>query len=206
MTTPSAPPDNVRLYPCLDTGINFRLSEISNIRNTLQDEATKRARARRRYKTAYTSSYALNTGVCVITSATTAGAIGSLCSGIGAPAALPLGIISLAASAVGLVGATAQKILLKKLEKHDRILTLAEAKLATIDRLVSRALKDDDVSDSEFEEIQREMSDFRAKEREIQLKIRASANTDLDRLKKDLLEKGRQQGLSEAKQALNERS
>lgn len=198
--------EDVRLYPRLDTGLNFRLAEISHIRSNLQDEAAKRARTRRRYKTAYTASYVVNTGVCVVTSATTAGAVGTLASGVGAFAALPLGIISLAAGAVGLIGSTAQKILLKKLEKHNRILTLTEAKLSTIDGLVSKALKDDDVSDEEFDAIQREIRDFRAKRREIQLKIRASSNTDLDHLKKELLEKGRQQGLTEAKQALNERS
>jgi hypothetical protein len=93
------------------------------------------------------------------------------------------------------------------LEKHDRILALTEAKLNTVDRLVSKALKDDNVTDEEVDAIQREMSNFRSKKREIQLKIRASLNTETDlyKLKKDLMEKGRQQGLLEAREALSGR-
>ena len=221
MATPNAPPDDVKLYPKLDpvassddvrlypqleTGLSFRLSEITNIRNTLQDEAAKRVRLRQKYKTAYVISHALNTGVCVVASVTTAGAVGTLAAGVGAIAALPLGIISLAAGAVGLVGSATQKILLKKLEKHNRILALSEAKLCTIDRLVSKALKDSFVSDLEFDAIQEEMADYRAKRREIQIKIRASTNTDLEKFKKDMIERGRKKGLQEAKRALNEKS
>lgn len=219
---PSAPPgalyaeaprtltqDDAKLYPHLDMleqGTNFRLSEVSNIRKSLQDEASQRARARRRYKVAYTTSFAVNTAVCAVSSLSTAGAVGTLATGVGAVVALPLGIVSLVGGGVGLIGSTVQKILLKKLEKHDRILALAEAKLGTVDRLVNTALNDDHISDSEFEAIQREMAEFRTRKREIQLKIRASSNTDLEHLKKDLMEQGRQQGLEEARQALGKRS
>jgi hypothetical protein len=73
---------------------------------------------------------------------------------------------------------------------------------------VSKALKDENVTDEEFDAIQREMSDFRSKKWETQLKIRASLNTEMDlfKLKKDLTEKGRQQGLLEAREVLSGRT
>jgi hypothetical protein len=163
---------------------------------TLQDEAAQRARMRHKYEIAYTASHTINTTACVVSSVSSAGVIGTLAPGVG-PSALPLGI-----------GSTTQTILLRKLEKHDRIRALTGAKLNTVDRLVSKALKDDNVTDEEFDAIQREMSDFLSKKREIQLKIRASLNTepDLGKLKKDLAEKGRQQGLLEAREALSGRT
>jgi fructose-1-phosphate kinase PfkB-like protein len=73
--------------------------------------------------------------MCVVGSVTTTGAIDTLATGVGVVVALPLGVVSLATGAMGLVGSTVQKILLRKLEKHDRLLTLAEAKLMTINGL-----------------------------------------------------------------------
>ena len=130
----------------------------------------------------------------------------SLAVGVGIMTALPLGIASLVAGVGGLVGSSVQRILNKKVEKHDRLLMLAEAKLSTITALVSKALRDNSVSDAEFEAIQREMSDYQAKKRAIQTKVRTEVGSDLEGLKRGLLEEGRKQGLMEAKQALNERS
>ena len=135
---------------------------------------------------------------------TSAGAVGTLAAGVGVVAAIPLGVISLVTGAVGLIGSATQKMLLKKLEKHNRILALTEVKLSTIDRLVSKALKDNSISDDEFDAIQREFCDFRKIKREIQAKIRASSDTDMERLKQDLIEQGRQRGFLETKQLLND--
>jgi hypothetical protein len=143
MTTSSAPTNDVKLYP-QDVGTNFHLAEITKLRSTLQDEATQRERTRRKYKTAYTASHTINTTPCVVSSGC---AIGTLATGVGAIVAFPLGIVSLTTGAVGRIGSTTQNILLRKLEKHDRILALTEAKLNTVDRLVSKALKDDKVTD-----------------------------------------------------------
>ena len=189
MAEPTAPPSGLRVYPRLDGGNSFRLAEVSNIRRDLQNEASKRARSRQRYKKAYLASYAVNTGACAASSLATAGAIGTLTTGVGAIASLPLGIAALTAGVVGLTASAAQKILLKKLEKHERILALTEAKLSTVDRMVSYALKNDDISSEEFDAIQKEMSDFRVKKRDVQVKVRSSAGTDIDRLKKELIEK-----------------
>jgi hypothetical protein len=140
--------------------------------------------------------------MCVVGSVTSAGTIGTLATGVGAIAALPLGIVSLAAGALGVIGSAAQKIMLKKLVKHVSLLTLAETKLSTINGLVSKALMDNHVTDEEFDAIQQEMNDYHDKKREIRTKIRNSTTTDIEGLKKQLLEQGRQQGLTEAKNAI----
>jgi hypothetical protein len=53
---------------------------------------------------------------------------------------------------------------------------------------MTKALKNNNMTNEEFDAIQMEMSDFRSKKREIQLKIRSSLNTepDLYKLKKGL--------------------
>lgn len=208
MTSPSAPPDEeVHLYPRLDNiGMDFRLTEITCIRDRLECEVQKRDKTRRRFKAAHTATHVVNTGVCVVGSVTSAGAVASLASGVGIMAALPLGIISLASGALNLVGSTAQKILYRKVEKHERLLVLAEVKLSTINAMVSRALTDNSIADTEFEAIQREMSDYQAKKRAIQTKVSTAVGSDIEGLKKGLLEEGRKQGLMEARQALKERS
>jgi hypothetical protein len=43
------------------------------------------------------------------------------------------------------------------------------------------------------------MNDYHTKKREIQCKIRNSMTTDIEGLKQELLEKGRQRGLMDAK-------
>ena len=201
MTTQSS-----ELYPILDHGMSFRLNEIANIRDRLQSEVQTRDRTRRRYQAAYTTSHAINTCVCIAGSATSATAVGSLATGVGVMIALPLGAVSLAAGVASIVGSGILKVLHKKIEKHDKLLTLAESKLATVNTLVSKSLKDNSISDSEFELIQNEMSDYHTKKRAIQTKVRTQVGSDLDGLKKELLEEGRKQGLMEARQALNEKS
>jgi hypothetical protein len=83
MSAPSAPYMNAgaKLYPQLENGETFRLSDIVNIRNQLQSEVESRAETRRHYKTAYTTSLTVSTGMCVVGSVTTTGAIGTLATG-----------------------------------------------------------------------------------------------------------------------------
>jgi hypothetical protein len=91
--------------------------------------------------------------MCVVGYVASTGTIGTLATGVGAIVALPLGIVSVAVGTVGLIGSTVQKIWLRKLEKHDRLLTLAEAKLSTINGLVSKGLMDNHVTDEEFKTV-----------------------------------------------------
>lgn len=186
----------------LETAKSFRLTEIARIRIELQNEVESRQKTCRRYKTANTTTHAVNVGMCVVGSVTSAGTVGTLATGVGVIVALPLGAIALATGVLGVIGSSVQKIILKKLLKHVNILTLAETKLSTINGLMSKALKDNHVTDEEFDTIQQEMNDYHAKKREIRTKTRDNTTADIEGLKKQLLEQGRQQGLTEAKNTM----
>ena len=79
---------------------------------------------------------------------------------IGLPAAIPLGGVggAFAAASSGLI--IASKKLDSKIKKHQEIVTLAIAKRDTVDRLHSKALTDNKISDSEFQLLMAEFSQY----------------------------------------------
>jgi hypothetical protein len=95
----TAPP----IYPNLPTedspsdepAQNFRLKQIRDIRDYLENEAEIRSRLRRRYKSIYNTFFYLSTTTGVIAMGAGTGSVVALSTGIGALVALPLGIASI---------------------------------------------------------------------------------------------------------------
>ena len=92
----------------------------------------------------------------VLSSASLASAL----SVIGLPAVIPLGGVcgAFAAASSGLI--IASKKLDLKIKKHQEIVTFAIAKRDTVDRLLSKALTDNQISDSEFQLLMAEFSQY----------------------------------------------
>ena len=86
--------------------------------------------------------------------------LGVLTTVIAAPA---IAIATGTAVGVGLliiIGGQVSKKIVLKVAKHEKIKTLAEAKLNTISSLISKALVDDNVSDEEYSLILNEFVKF----------------------------------------------
>ena len=89
-----------------------------------------------------------------------AGGVAAAFTGIGIPAALPIGCV---ASLFGLTAAGFTgfyKKLEPKLIKHCEIVTLASAKCTTVDRILSKSLIDCKISDAELQSILNEKDSY----------------------------------------------
>lgn len=166
---PTAPP----LYPNLNNdGTTFRLTEIRKIRDFLETEVNTRGRVRRSHKRAYNAFYYVNSGAGITAACSTTASIILASTGIGALGAIPLGSVAIVTGVVSVASSKICKIILRKLQKHERIENIAMAKLSSIDSLVSKALKDNRVSDEEFNVILQEMDSYRELKSQIKRKIR----------------------------------
>ena len=74
-----------------------------------------------------------------------------------------------------------------KIKKHQEIVTLAIAKRDTVDRLLSKALADNQFSDSEFQSIMTEFSQYNLLKEAVRAKLtRQSSRPDVEKIKKDV--------------------
>ena len=80
----------------------------------------------------------------------------------------------------------ASKKLDSKIKKHREIVTLAIAKRDTIDRLLSKALTDNKIADSEFQLIMAEFSQYNVLKEAVRTKLTKNpSQPDLEKIKKD---------------------
>lgn len=180
---PSAPllETSSQLYPDLTAELSaetnnsdqyFRLKQICEIRDKLEQEAETRGRLRRRYKAFYSTTHYVNMGSSLTAVASSTAAAISLSTGVGAIAAFPLGIVAIATGVIGVVSSKIGKLVLKKCEKHERIKYIALSKLSSISNLVSKALTDKQISQEEFEVILQEMESYRDHKSQIRNRVR----------------------------------
>ena len=97
-------------------------------------------------------------GSTALSTAFSGASFGSALYVVSLPATVPLGGVggAFALASSGLI--IASKRLDSKIKKHQEIVTLAIAKRDTVDRLLSKTLADNQISDSEFQLI---MTEFR---------------------------------------------
>ena len=200
---PTAPPIE-SIYPDLptvnsmnlktepnDSAQSFRLKQIREIREYLQNEAETRGRLRRRYKSAYNTAHYVNMGSSLTAVASSTAAAISLTTVIGTLAALPLGIVAIATGVVGIVSSKISKLVLKKTEKHERIKLIAMSKLSSVNDLVSKALTDGKISDEEFHVILNEMESYRDLKSQVRKRIRNELSSEREQEIREESEKKR---------------
>jgi len=112
---------------------------------------------------------------------------GSAISVIGLPATIPLGGVAGSFALVSSGFIVASKRLDSKIKKHQEIVTLAIAKRDTVDRLLSKALADNRVSDTEFQLIMDEFHQYNALKAAVRAKLtRKPSRPNIDKIKKDI--------------------
>ena len=106
---------------------------------------------------------------------------------IGLPAAIPLGGVGGAFAAASSDLIIASKKLDSKIKKHQEIVTLAIAKRDTVDRLLSKALANNQISDSEFQLLIAEFSQYNVLKDAVRSKLtRQSSRPDVEKIKKNV--------------------
>ena len=157
---PSAPHDESSLYPQLPHH-DFRMQKANEIAAALNAEVVHYRGVAKKYKQAKKIVNWSATGSAILSACLSTAGLGSAISVVGLPASIPLGSVggAFALASSGLI--IASKKLDSKIKKHQKIVTLAIAKRDTVWRLHSKALRDNQISDSEFQLIMDEYTQYR---------------------------------------------
>ena len=175
---PSAPEPSI--YPQLPQ-LDFRMQKANEIAASLDAEVAHYRVVAKKYKRA---KKIINWSV---SAACSTASFGSALSVIGIPVAIPLGGVggTFALASSGLIFVS--KKLDSKIKKHHEIATLALAKRDTINRLLSKALSDNQISDSEFQLIMAEYSQYNVLKEAVRSKItRNPSQPDIEKIKKNV--------------------
>jgi len=182
--TPSAPPDQI--YPDL-TPLDFRMKKINEISATLHGEVDHYRSVAKKYKRTKKFVNLGAGGSSVLSAVFSSASFGSAISVIGLPATIPLGGVAggFALVSSGLI--VTSKKLDSKIKKHQEIVTLAIAKRDTVDRLLSKALADNKVSDDEFQLIMAEFSQYNVLKGAVRAKLtRKPSSPNIEKIKKQI--------------------
>jgi len=139
--TPTAPPE---LYPRLT---DFRIQKINEISAALNSEVSHYRAVAKKYKRAKKFVNWSVASSCALSAAFSSANFGSALSVVGLSATIPLGSVggAFAFTSSGMI--IASKKLDSKIKKHQETVTLAIAKRDTVDRLLSKTLADNHISD-----------------------------------------------------------
>jgi len=175
---PSAPPAEP-LYPVVaaEPSQNFRLHKVNEISNTLAGEVHHYRLVAKKYKRARKFVNWGAAGSSVLSAAFSSASFGSALSVVGLPAAVPLGGAGGCFALVSSAMIFASKKLDSKIKKRQEITTLAVAKRDTVNRLLSNALKNNEVSSHEFDTILSEFQQYNFLKDQVRAKMLRQPST-----------------------------
>ena len=128
----------------------FRLDEISKIENYFIEEINQRKSCSKKLSK-YVAAFDYTDKILIVLSATAGGiSICSFTSIVGAPVGIASPRFALIFSLSTGITKRLLNITRKKKKKHNKILMLAKSRLNSIERLISQALTDMDISHEEF--------------------------------------------------------
>jgi len=181
---PSAPPEQI--YPDLPS--DFRMRKINEISATLRGQVDHYRTVAKKYKRTKFVNYGAG-GTSVLSAVFSSASFRSAISVIGLPATIPLGGVAggFALVSSGLI--VASKKLDSKIKKHQEIVTLALSKRDTVDRLLSKALTNNIVSDDEFQNLMAEFSQYNMLKGAVRSKLtRKPSSPNIEKIKKKIRE------------------
>ena len=158
----------------MDSATKFRQAEIELIKANLENQLVhyyKTSAKFKRWHTRCQTVCALTGGVATIL--TGSGLAASL-SAVGVVVGGPLIATATLFSLVSTSCIVTVKFFLRKAKKHEKIQTLAEETLSSINSLISTALEDGEISDSEYKGIIKKYNSFTSQK----TKLRFSNHTD----------------------------
>ena len=178
---PTAP----ELYPQLPP--DFRMQKINEISTTLNAEVSHYRVVGKQYKRAKKFVNLSAAGCSGLSAVFSCASFGSALSVVGLPATIPLGGVGGAFAFVSSGLIVASKKLDSKIKKHQEIVTLAIAKRDTVDRLLSKTLADNQITDSEFQLIMTEFSQYNVLKEAVRAKLtRKPSQPNVEKIRKDV--------------------
>ena len=181
---PSAPPENIK--PQIRPP-DFRMQKVNEISAALNKEVVHYRSVAKKYKRAKKVFNWSAAGSSILSAAFSSASFGSALSFVGLAATIPLGVVGACFALASSGFIIACKKLDSKVKKHQEIVMLAIAKRDTIDRLLSKALSDNLISDSEFQLIMTEFLQYNLLKDSVRAKLmRHSSRPDVEKIKKDV--------------------
>ena len=177
-----------KLPPIEDQGQGYRLQKINEIQTFLEKEVETRGALSKKYFRAAKIVDNMDTVLIAITLGGGAGGIGLLSTIVAAPAVIAIEGVALFTGLLTIIGKYSIKKSTSKAEKHEKIKTIASAKLDTISSHISKALSDNKVTDEEFWLILEELEKYKVMKGEVRSKTKKKIETELE---ETLIERGR---------------
>src|SRR5678816_3797638 len=178
------PPGNTTIIMKTDavegTAHAYRLAKIVEIQKEIETERDKRAGLNMKYRKGVRIINVVDTISDLVALASTASTIAVLSTIVVAPVAVALQGLAVGASVFSMIGRVVNRKFTLKVEKHEKIKTLAVVKLNTISDYVSKALEDDHISDEEYSLILNELVKFNEMKEEIRSKIKVSKDEEVE--------------------------
>ena len=175
--------DYNRIYPQLPLNgdpNNFRLQKSCEVVHNLQKEIRHYEDVRKKYNRVRGIFTKITVGSGVFSVILSASGLGTSLTGFGAVVGIPLGAMGGLCGGISVGFGAASKRLSHKVSKHEQTVSLAKAKVNTIHDLVSKALKDNAISDQEFSLILSEVDKFEKLKLEIRQKGRKDTEKNLN--------------------------
>ena len=136
--------------PIEDQGEGYRLQKINEIQTFLEKEVETREALSKKYFRAAKIVDNVDTVLITITIGARAGGIGLLSTIVAAPAVIAIEGVALFTGLLSIIVKYIVKKSTSKAEKYEKIKTIASAKLDTISSHISKALRDNKITDEEF--------------------------------------------------------
>ena len=172
--------------PIEDQGQGYRLQKINEIQAFLEKEVATREALSKKYFRAAKIVDNVDTVLIAITIGSGAGGVALLSTVIAAPAFIVIEGVALFKGFLSIIGKYSVKKSTSKAEKHEKIKTIASAKLDMITSHVSKALSDNKVTDEEFRLILEELEKCKIMKEE----VRSKTKKKQPKLKKHSLKEG----------------
>ena len=184
---PTAPP----LKP--DPSGQFRLAECTKIRDTISNDLQKYQKLMKKNKIAYNITNWSSIGTTLTSSTVGIASLSLLALSSGATFGIPLVGAGIVGSVLVLIANVANKKLVSKIKKYDKIITLAMTYSKSIRETISNALMDETISHMEYRMVRNEYEKYISAKQEIKKKHFAydahniDMGADLNALKKQIM-------------------
>ena len=176
------------IYPQLpieETGENFRLKQCADWLSLLEKDLQDCEKIYKKYKRARSTLLNLSTGSGTLSVALCGGGLGTGLTGIGLPISVALGVVGGVCALTSVATASLAKAVSKKVSKHEKTVSVCQAKINTIKDVVSKSLTDNKISHEEFVLIKKEYEKYYEMKRLIREK-NTLPHADVKKMEEDI--------------------
>jgi len=176
--------DYNQIYPNIpQSGDNFRLQKTYDALGSLEKEVKHYENVRKKYKRVQSTFSKLSMSTGFLSVILGSSGLGTSLSGFGLVVGVPLGALAGVFGLTSVGCAAVSKRLSQKVSKHDQTVAVARSKVNSIRDLVSKALKDNKISDEEFSLILSEVDKFEELKFQIRQKSRKEEEKNINMTK-----------------------